>query len=199
MVALGSAWWAERRVNLRRPRLSLAFDDDSGLTTESVFAQYRPGEDPVKWKADYLRVEVTNAPGSDAADDVEVLLAEVRRYDLDGREAGVLEISFPGFVWTHTETTRLTVPPGVTRTVDLGRVHSGAPSAVGVGDGFELTVHPQPGDRRNVLVPGSYVLRLILAARNADAVEYSVTVVHDPDVGRDIAVRDLRKETRPTA
>jgi hypothetical protein len=178
IVAVASAWWVERRAHARRPKLSLAFDRESGVHTETVTALHPDGTPAAHWPAAHLRFEVTNARGKDAADDVEVLLTAVRIVEHD--LVRVIEISFPGFQWTHHQTTRLMIPPGVTRSVDICRVHENAPVGSGYGGQLELAVLPEPGDGRHKLAPGKYELVLALAARNADAVEIIVDLVFDP-------------------
>jgi hypothetical protein len=133
----------------------------------------------VQWPAAYLRFEVTNARGKDAAEDAEVLLVAIRAVDHD-QAVRTVEISFPGFQWTHTDTTRLTIPPGVTRSIDICRVHERAPAAANLDGLLELAVLPAPGNLRHRLKPADYVLVLVLAARNSDAVEYTANLLFDP-------------------
>ena len=92
--------------------------------------------------------------------------------------AQTLDISFPGFEWTHTEaTTRLTVPPGVTRSVDVARVHE-TPADQRWNDRLELMIHPEPANQRHLLAEGTYDLEVVLSARNADARRYGVRVAY---------------------
>jgi hypothetical protein len=78
-----------------------------------------------------------------------------------------MDVSFAAVPWTHIDPpqTTLTIPPGVTRSLDL--------ATIDLEDGTEpklrLMLRPEPGNQRNVLPPGHYSLVLSVTARNADA------------------------------
>jgi hypothetical protein len=194
IVALWLAWRGDRRAEARRPQLSVAFDDTTGLVNEKT--TYRRTEaiittgSPVPVEvvlgqglAAYLRIEVNNDAGHDAAEDVEVLLSRVFTMTPDTKELEVVDISFPGFPWTHVGATRLTIPAGVKRTIDVARVHDDPPDK-GMAGVLELLVEPTPGDFRNHLKTGAYELHLTVSARNADASHYVARVRFDPSRAR---------------
>lgn len=173
VVALWITLRQEYLARRRRPSLSLG---SPGIAAEEVSRADATGLPVVTGRAVYLRLAVTNAIGKDAAADVEVLLSQIRRPSLDS-DTDMVDVSFPGFGWTHAGTTRLTVPPGVTRHIDLGRVRDDR------ADRFELLVIPHPVDLRNQLLPGTYELVLTLSARNADAHHYVMRFSFEPDRG----------------
>ncbi len=196
IVALGLAAWQGRGSKRRRPVLSITFDDATGIADEEVTFTAQQvlvsGAGAVgqpftaelgRTLAAYLRFEVTNAPGHDAAEDVEVILTRIEEPSFVA-ETSTLEISFPSFPWTHLETTRVTIPPGVTRSVDIAAVYKDPPDQQ-LRDIFRLLVDPEPGAFRNRLKHGTYELVLTVAARNADAVSYRTRVGFDPSRVKD--------------
>jgi hypothetical protein len=91
----------------------------------------------------------------------------------------LIDISLPALAWTHAATMRLTIPPDVVRTVDIGRIYEKPPD-VELADTFELSIDPPPQDGRHRLGAGTYDLEFTLSARNADALSYRTTRVFDP-------------------
>jgi hypothetical protein len=199
IVALGLAWWSDRKARRRRPLLSLGFAVSTGVVNELVTYTSdvtMTGADGLPYTrtanfgtgpAAYVRFDVRNARGRDAAEDVEVLLSRIERPSSTS-ETATVEISFPPFGWTHLQDTKLTMPPGITRSVDIGWLQGNPPKDLGFDpDVLELLVRPAPGNGRNLLPPGTYELYLSVAARNADAVDYVARISfsdapnpHDP-------------------
>lgn len=164
--------WRRTRAQRRRtPVLSLLLDP-ADLVIERVFYT-----DCQEGNAAWARLGVRNEPDHDAAREVEVLLERAR--PLDGG-APVL-IAYPAVPWTHVPrpTTRVTIPPGATRALDLATVY--------FRDDWEkrlnLQIVAEPGDTRQRVAPGRYELILVVTAHNADAQRYAVQVSWDGEFG----------------
>ncbi len=172
LAALFIAWWQERRREGRRPDLFLTYDPDESFLSEGV---YYPG-DGRAYHGDYFRLVVGNRRSKDAAVDVEVLMSSLE--DLGKSSDRSTRIAFPGFTWTHTASTRLTLPPGVRRFIDIGCVHHNSPREYrSIYQGrFELQVSPPPANLRHLLVPGEYRIGFTVSSHNADARHYSLTI-----------------------
>lgn len=179
IVALSLARRAERLAKRRRPRLDLVWSHIFGTTVEAVTYFNHTGAIG-SGKATYLRFNVANDHGKDAAEDVELLLWKVTGHP-DGPDGWgqLLDISFPGLAWTHVGSTRLTLGAGVVRTVDVARAYDDPPDAE-LRDVIELAIEPAPADGRHRLKPGTYDLELTLSARNADAQFYWTRIRYDP-------------------
>src|SRR5205823_654474 len=114
IVALGIAWWSDRKTRSRRPLLFLGFDTPKGVVNELVTYQseltmvgvdgqtYTRTADMGRGPAAFLRFVVRNARGREAAEDVEVLLARIERPSFTS-DTETVEISFPPFGWTHLQ------------------------------------------------------------------------------------------------
>jgi hypothetical protein len=172
VVALALAQRAERSARRRRPSLELSFDPTHGIRRELLSYSDRSGPGA------YVRFGVKNAPGKDAAEDVEVLLAEILVPSFTEDDQAI-DVSFPGFQWTHTTSTRLTIPAGVVRDIDIARLHE-LPPDPGLASKLELLMSPPPADGRQFLDGGTYELRLTVSARNADAVTYRTRLTYNP-------------------
>jgi hypothetical protein len=174
----------ERRERSNRPSLDLGRPPDA-VTVEDAFLRY----DGVQGMgtAAYLRLSATAATGRLAPDEVEVLLANIRQTKTPLPD---ITIGYPGFQWTHADgATRLTIPPGVTRYVDLAWIQLRGQDSSGKlihGDRkLRLIINPEPADMRNVLEPGDYELDLVVSARNADARYYRLDLSWDGNLGAD--------------
>lgn len=134
-------------------------------------------------------MRVTNRAGRTTADEVEVLLAQVQYVDIstaDEDRTSLPALSNQPLPWSSSlpTTTRLSVPPGVERHVDLLRVfHT---SAAEGNLKMELLIHPKPADGRQVLPSGTYAIWLAVTARNADRLMYEVFVAFDGCWAEDI-------------
>jgi hypothetical protein len=187
IVALFIAGWQARRIDRRRPVLSLSLDDAFGLTKETVAYLDSNGEVNATSPAYYLRLSVTNENGKDAASAVELFPAQYREQSADAADAPTFA-SFPPFAWTHLSRAVVDVPAGVTRLIDLARFAL-SPSVYAPKDTLELLVTPQPNDQRHLLAPGDHFLALTLSAHNTDARYYMLIVTFDPATTPPVVVR----------
>jgi hypothetical protein len=145
-------------VRRRRPQLELRFDAAS--SDRVVF-----GSDEA-----HVRLRLSNGRGKDTADDVVVIVTELRRLEPD-------EATFPiglPLAWWSGSTPQLAVAsvhPGSERHLDL---------LFWPGDAaLRLDVAPQPATNQHVLAAGSYEVHLEVRARNADAARYTVALEWD--------------------
>jgi hypothetical protein len=188
IVALGIAIANARRDRRRRPALSLTCNQASpldfmmGVGIGMDMGRERQGH--------WMRLRVANAWGKRSADDVEVLVINVRGISpADGvlltPLLGVLPLKWSRILDAEGRPlTRTTIPPGVERHVDLlrilepdpglGPVEAGKVSAVAA-----LQVSPAPSDRRHWLLGGTYGILLAVTARDTDATYYGLTVTYD--------------------
>jgi hypothetical protein len=142
----------------RRPTLDLRFDPTG---SDQVVVGADDGSE-----AAYVRLRVANGKGKDTADDVVVMVTEIR-------SAGELRpIGLP-LTWSGTNPplTVASVHPGSQRHVDLLHVADSAP--------VQLDLTPKPPAGRDILDPGTYEISVEVRARNADAIGYAVTVSWD--------------------
>jgi hypothetical protein len=161
------------RAKRRRPRLDLRFDgtgaDQDIVGTEGGF------------EAACIRMRVTNEKGRDTADDVQVLVTEVRTANGSSK---VTPIGLP-LIWTGSlpAVTVAPVHPDFQRHINL--LHVDEPVAkdeLGVVDKLfgetsaELDVYPKPAGGQHLLAAGKHEIRLEVVARNADAARYTVAV-----------------------
>jgi hypothetical protein len=147
--------------NRRRPKLELRFD---AAGSDRVVAARTADTD-----AAHVRLRMSNEPGKDTADDVVVIVTEVRRLEPRGEVETTL-IGLPLAWWgTSTQQAVATVHPGAERHLNL--LHVDMP----VGD-VELDVLPQPPGGQHLLGPGRFEVDLEVRARNADASRYTVRV-----------------------
>lgn len=144
------------------------------------------------WKeSHWVRLRVENARGKRSADDVEVLVVEVRGEWSDGRSRvpplGGLPLAWSDMPARDEKLTRLTLPPGIARRVDLLRLdepYSDAENIPAPVEGhtqttFELQVSPSPADGRHRLGGDRYDIILAVVARDTDSREYQVTIAYD--------------------
>lgn len=136
LVAVGQQWWSHRKERSARPRLTLQFD-----------AHKRANEvGPDGTLIPYLRMAVTNAPGKETAADVEILILDVQEFGTGPVGSGGRQVwlANPALGWANSldPVPRMTIPPGATRYVDVGRWLHDIPLS------FVLRVVPEPGKRQ---------------------------------------------------
>lgn len=184
-------------VPRRRPKLDLRFD--------------RAGNDQVIFgtgegsAAAYVRLRVANGAGKDTADDVVVMVTEVRRVaDPEKAVPEVQPIGLP-LTWSGSNPplTVASVHPGSERHVDL--LHLDCPS----GDEIDITpewsetapcqldLHPKPAGSQELLGAGTYQISAEVRARNADATRYVISVDWDGKWSGRAAVWDHLRVERP--
>lgn len=163
------------RAKRRRPSVDLRFDASGG---DQVIVRTAGGSD-----AAYVRLRVTNEKGKDSADDVQVLVTEVRPQD----GSPVTALGLP-LIWTGSlpPVTVAPVHPGHERPIDLLHADWPAPAdELGVVDKFfeemplRIDVHPEPTGEQHLLAAGKYEIHVEVLSRNADAVGYTVAVEWD--------------------
>jgi hypothetical protein len=181
VVALYIALWSERRERRRQPDLRLLFDP----ATDDVEAGVDDGHGEKHW----VRLRVANRWGKRTAEDVEVLIIDVRpRFvpSLSGFRltwATLVEDDYrwPGGPWPAHQT----IASGTALHVDLLYVAvrpewESRDAAEGVAPAYiALQARPERRDERHVLPGGEWHLLLALTTRNADAVYYGVTIEFD--------------------
>lgn len=163
----------------RRPRLDLRFD---ATGNDQVVVGTTGGLD-----AAYVRLRVANGPGKDTADDVVVMVTEIRR--LKDSEMIVAEASPMGLplTWSGSSPplTVASVHPGSERHIDLLHVNWPARDELEIARTWSETVPvqldltPQPAGGQHVLTPGVYEIAVEIRARNADASRYAIPVTWD--------------------
>jgi hypothetical protein len=177
-VALYLAQAAERRQRRQRPDLRLLYEHTQSDDLALAFGRH---------EAHWVRLRVANRWGKRTAEDVEVLVVDVRPRDGKG--------SLNGWVlqWSNARgadgqpLTRQTIPPGVARHIDLVCVKpklfdadgDSAPVEGESDASFELRVVPIPRDERRWLAGASNTVLLALMARDTDAAYYAVKIDHD--------------------
>lgn len=185
ILAVGvSVYVGVLRDRFRRPKLSLSFaplKTDSSSTDEIVV------EDPTGTvEAAYVRLKVVTAKRRRAAEGVEVMVLSARGLVARPGHAPILGFStipIDGMLlrWSNTDPTqsitRLVIPSGIYRHVDLLRVDR-APS--GIGTETQIEVRPEPGNRRHVVDAfAKFELQLAVTAANADARRYRLEIEFD--------------------
>jgi hypothetical protein len=160
----------------RRPKLEILFDE--GGTDEVVVAT------PEGFDAAHVRLRVANGKRKDTADDVVVIVTEVRR--LDDTTAETRPIGLP-LTWSGSNPplTVASVHPGSERHVDLlhvdwpGREDDEVARKWSETEPVRLAVAPKPAGDRDVLPAGRYEVSVEVRARNADAIRYVVPFAWD--------------------
>jgi hypothetical protein len=166
-------------VPRRRPKLDLRFDKAGN---DQVVVGTSGGFD-----AAYVRLRVANARGKDTADDVVVMVTEVRR--LDDAEDAIAEtrpIAHP-LIWSGSSPPRAmgSVHPGSERHIDLLHVDWPARDEVEIGRRWsettpmQLDLTPKPAGGGEILKFGRYEISVEIRARNADAIRYAIPVQWD--------------------
>jgi hypothetical protein len=166
-------------VPRRRPRLDLRFD---AAGNDQVVVGTAGGFD-----AAYVRLRVANGAGKDTADDVVVMVTEVRR--LEDSERTIAEarpIGLP-LTWSGSSPplTVAAVHPGSERHIDLLHVDWPARDELDIAHKWsgtvpaQLDLAPQPAGGQHILNSGAYEIAVEVRARNADAAHYAVEVNWD--------------------
>lgn len=191
------------RERLRRPSLSLHFagpDEEDAVIVQSMSPMVTmPGSVPVETA--YLRLRARNKEGRDTAEDVEVLVERVRELEprVGNPPAASPALGNWPLPWSLSDptTTRLNIPPGVERHVDLAHVYRDAAATRGATP-LILDIRPEPVMGRHHLHFGKTEIRLVVSARNADSRRYIVVVAFDgrwgqDDIWRHLIVEEVRE------
>lgn len=172
MVAVGLQAWLDWKQRTSRPELTLHFDAHMKTqeTNPATGAQM-----------DYLRLAVSNAEGKDTAEDVEVLVVEIQELATSPAGSGGRRVwlANPALGWANSldPLPRMTIPPGTTRYVDVGRwLQLESPVAE---LSFVLSVVPEPGSNRHILTPGRWRIRLAATIRNGDATFWDAEISYE--------------------
>jgi hypothetical protein len=192
VVALYIGVWRERR---HRPKLSLAYHGPEGGDAV-VVRKVRDG--PLAVDVAYVRLRVVAKKRRAAADDAEVMVLRVTELaPREGYQPQTDNVTIEGQLlgWSNVvpTTTRLTIPPGVHRHLDLVRVDKSAPDIAAA----QITVAAVPVDRRNAVKSGSFEIELAVTARNMDARRYRVVIDYDGGWGKDVWEHLRVQEPRP--
>lgn len=172
IVAVGLQVWLSSKQRRSRPQLTLHFD--SHMKTQET--------NPVTGaQMDYLRLAVSNAQGKDTAADVEVLVLEIEELAAGPAGSGGRRVWLANTAlgWANSLdiVPRMTIPPGATRYIDVGRwlqLQGPAPEL-----SLVLSVVPEPGSNRHILSSGRWRLRLAATLRNGDATFWDAEVRYD--------------------
>jgi hypothetical protein len=163
----------------RRPKLELRFDRTGN---DQVILGTARGVD-----AAYVRLRVANEQGKDTADDVVVMVTELRRpADSDPTMAEATPVGLP-LTWSGSNPplTVASVHPGSERHVDL--LHADSPGRDEIDierkpsgtSPLQLDLTPKPAGGQDVLESGVYEISVEVRARNADAIRYAISVDWD--------------------
>jgi hypothetical protein len=166
-------------ANRRRPQLQLRFDatgnDQAVVGTVGNI------------DAAHVRLRLSNREGKDTADDVVVIVTEVRRRE--GSEGAIVETTPIGLplTWSGSSPplTVASVHPGSERHIDLLHVNWPARDELDVArrlsgaEPVQLDVAPQPGSGQHILDSGAYEIAVEVRARNADASRYTIAIKWD--------------------
>jgi len=132
----------------------------------------------------WLRMRVANAPRSNSAYEVAVLVTDVVR--LEGEKEIRLALDTMALQWSNLGERRgdLEIPPGVERRVDIAALRWSQDSPDMPEDGSngcraELQVIPWPSASRHMLKAGRYRLEMSLTARDVPAKRYAVILALD--------------------
>jgi hypothetical protein len=193
------------RERLRRPSLSLHFDgpdeEDAVIVQSLSQMATMAGRTPIDTA--YLRLRVRNKEGRNTAEDVEVLVERVRELAprIGNPPAPPPTLGNWPLPWSLSSptTTRLSIPPGVERHVDLAHVYRDAAATRGATPLIH-DIRPEPTMGRHHLHFGKTEIRLIVSARNADSRGYEVVVAFDgrwqrpgDDIWRHLIVEEVRE------
>ncbi len=161
----------------RRPKLELRFD---GSGSDRVFVKTAGGE------AAYIRLRVANGGGRDTADDVVVLVTEIRRLEDKTTRAEATPVLLP-LTWSGSSPplTVASVHPGSERHIDLLHIDLPSRDEVAVAQtpletvAVQLDLTPKPAGGQENLVSGKFEISIEIRARNADAISYVTPVYWD--------------------
>jgi hypothetical protein len=163
----------------RRPKLDLRFDR---IGNDQVIVGTAGGVE-----AAHVRLRVANRAGKDTADDVVVMVTEVRRLgDPETSTAEATPIGLP-LTWSGSSPPLAvaSVHPGSERHIDLLHVDWAARDEIEIARSWSepapihLALTPEPAGGRDNLDSGTYEIAVEVRARNADAVGYAIPVSWD--------------------
>jgi hypothetical protein len=197
-------WW-------RAPLLSIQYD---GTHDEPHWDHVLVSD-----RAFFLRIRIRNARGCDAARDVEAIVTSFRS-DALGLNGRSLEWSGQRRRF-GTPVTKIDIPPGLSRHVDVvqvspvspthesgavGHPHRGhaAPSLAPPIHPYEarLCVYPKPWGAGHMVRAGRRELEVVVTATNANAVTYAMTLEYLGDLSAKLVVppqpgdRSVRQRVR---
>lgn len=179
----------------RRPRLRLGDPPPELGTAAKVVGGATDGDGVVHW----LRLAVTNC-GRSTAEDVRAILLRIDAPHPWRKQPPSRELK-----WADVRADRGSLPPRVTRLIDLVHVKA-VPDGATVRRGIVAGVQPvssadhgQPGSLLwRDLVPGRYVAHVSLSARDVAAVHYAIAFTIPADMEAD-AVADGLRQARVSA
>jgi hypothetical protein len=163
----------------RRPKLELRFDTAG---TDQIVVGTAAGSD-----AAHVRLRVANGPRKDTADDVVVIVTEIRRLeDAVTTIAETTPIGLP-LTWSGSNPplTVASVHPGSERHVDLLHVDWPARDETDIARAWtgsepvRLDLTPKPAGGQDLLRSGRYEVSVEVRARNADAIAYVIPLDWD--------------------
>jgi hypothetical protein len=134
---------------------------------------------------------VSNAPGKDAAEDVEVAIADAR--EIRSREGFGPSQEPPllaglALAWSATEPKQIRahIAPGADRIIDLAAVYQ-SNAASGLGPlVIQTAFEHYDAARTRELKTGEVELELVITARNTDSVRYRVGIGYDGGWGTNV-------------
>jgi hypothetical protein len=182
IAAWAAVWVGVLRVRKRRPALKLEPPEHG---RELVIVGTPNGDSA------WVRLSVSNASGKDAAEDVEVAIAEakeVRRREGSPPAQQTPVLAGLALAWSATQQrqARAHVAPGAERMVDVAAVYKGS-AAAGVGPLVIQTAFEHYDRARTQEVKsGEIELELVVTARNSDSARYRVRIAYDGGWGKDV-------------
>jgi hypothetical protein len=175
----GFLWFRERR---RTPKLALNFD--AHYFTREVA--------PDGSGFPYLRLAVSNGVGRRAATDAKILVLRVDEIGGGGVQRWLVN---PALAWAHSipQSSRLAIPAGATRYIDLGFWFDRSPPIK-----LTLCVVPQPNTGRNMLPAGRYEIELAATMTNGDASGWIADVSFEESLSGGLGEpKNVRASIRP--
>lgn len=196
VVALWLQW-----LRVRRRRPSLTIDFDSTHDRVNVAQRAKEPQEPLDYRSHWVRPRVINERGRDSAEDVQVLLVDVKAIDSNPGRLLHPERNLEGLSlkWSEVESEKATIPPGVTRHFDLvhvdnirvesdGNVVKPEDGDVAQGDTpVRFDVCPVPTAKYYRGFCRKYKVTLGLSARNTNPTYYSTVVAYDLEWREDMA------------
>jgi len=174
----------------RRPKLDLRFDRSGN---DQVILGTAAGVDAAS-----VRLRVANEKKKDTADDVVVMVTELRRLpDSEDATAEARPLGLP-LAWSGSNPplTVVSVHPGSERHVDLLHV-----DLIDRDEGevarLQVDLTPRPASGHDSLEPGSYEIDVEIRARNADAIRYAISVAWDGECVGGAAMWDHLRVDEP--
>jgi hypothetical protein len=166
-------------VPRRRPKLDLRFDQTGN---DQVVVGTAGG-----FEAAYVRLRVANREGKDTADDVVVMVTEVRRLEDSEKARAVAQPFGLPLTWSGSTPplTVASVHPGSERHIDLLHVDWPARDEIDIARKWsetapvQLDLTPKPAGGQEILDSGTYEISVEVRARNADAIRYAIQVSWD--------------------